>query len=436
MSRLCLIVLLSLPLVAVAQVRVDGVRVWASPDATRVVLDISAPVEHSVFKLEGPDRIVVDLGNAVLPRPLGDPETTDGLVRGLRTGVHNQRDLRLVLDLSGPAEPRSFVLRPNETYGHRLVIDLVPVGARTADRVAPPPQRAALRDLVIAIDAGHGGDDPGAIGPSGVYEKNIVLAIAQRLARLVEAEYGMRPFLVRSGDYYISHGERIQRARQAGADLFISVHADAFHDARAHGTSVYILSERGATTEAARLLAERENAADLIGGVSLDDKDDMLASVLLDLSQTGVIGASRSVGNEVLRELGRLGRARRDSVQGANFLVLKAPDVPSILVETGFISNPQEEARLRDAGHQLAVARGMLNGIRAYFADHAPPDTLVAVNGIGAPPAGATPHVIARGETLSGLARRYNVSVQALRSSNNLASDRIRVGQTLLIPQG
>ncbi|MCA1798185.1 MAG: N-acetylmuramoyl-L-alanine amidase [Xanthomonadaceae bacterium] len=423
-----------LPLVAVGQsARVEGVRVWEAPDNVRIVFDVSGPIEHSVFKLDGPDRIVVDITDAVA-RNLPATGINGGLVRNVRTGVRNGTDVRVVLDLSGPAQPRSFLLRPNDRYGHRLVIDLAPAQAQVRQAAVTRSAPTALRDLVIAIDAGHGGEDPGAVGPSGLHEKEVTLQIARRLARLVEAEYGMQAVLTRTGDYYVDRSERINRARAARADLFVSIHADAFTDPRAHGSSVYTLSERGATSEAARLLAERENAADLIGGVRLNDKDDMLASVLLDLSQTGVIGASRTVGAAVLEQLHQVGRVHKREVQAANFLVLKAPDVPSILVETAFISNPTEEGRLRDANHQQVLAQAVMGGIRAYFTDHAPPTTLVAVNGIGGGQRGGVPHVIARGETLSHIARRYNVSIQQLRSSNNIASDRIRVGDTLLIP--
>ncbi len=422
--------LLLVPLAAEsAPVRIADVRVWEASDSTRIVFDVSGPVEHSVFTLTGPDRIVIDIDGADVPTVLPSIADASGLLKGLRSGRRNTSDIRLVLDLSGPATPRSFVLRPNDTFGHRLVVDLVPPVGKARAAVAP----AKLRDLVIAIDAGHGGKDPGAIGPSGVREKEVVYAIAKHLKQLVDREQGMRAMLVRDGDVYVSHGARIQRAREAQADLFISIHADAFYDRRAHGSSVYVLSERGATSEAARLLAERENASDLVGGVKLDDKDDMLASVLLDLSQTGVIGASRTFGEQVITELHKLGRVHKREVQAANFLVLKAPDVPSVLVETAFISNPSEEARLRDARHQQSVASALLSGIRAYFADHAPPGTLVAVNGLGPAPR-RVEHVITRGETLSGIAQRYNVSLNALRTNNNIASDRIRVGDILLIP--
>ena len=415
-------------------VQVEGVRVWEAPDNTRVVFDISGPVEHSLFRLDGPDRIVIDLTDATVPRELGDVGSADGLVRRLRTGIRDGDDLRVVLDLATAAKPKSFVLRPNGTYGHRLVVDLFPE-QRRAPSTPVQPADSALRPLVIAIDAGHGGEDPGAIGPTGAREKDVVLAIAKRLAALVDAEYGMRSLLIRDGDFYVDHGERIRRARAARADLFVSIHADAFTDPRAHGSSVYILSERGATSEAARLLAERENAADLVGGVNLSQQDDMLASVLLDLSMTGVIGASRTVGGAIVDRLHDVGRVHKREVQAANFLVLKAPDVPSVLVETAFISNPSEEKKLRDPAHQQRIAQALMAGVRTYFEAHAPPNTLIAANGIGGG-VGGRPHVVSRGDTLSGIARRYNISVQQLRSVNNIASDSIRVGDTITIPSG
>ncbi len=416
-----------------APVRVDGVRVWEAPDNTRVVFDISGPADHALFQLDGPDRIVIDVANATIVDGLPKVGSADGLVRSLRTGVRNDTDLRVVLDLAGAAKPKSFVLRPNDTYGHRLVIDLFPNTPRASTTRAPErPAPDALRNLIIAIDAGHGGEDPGSIGPGGAREKEVVLAIAKRLAALVNAEYGMHAVLIRDGDFYVDHGERIKRARDARADLFMSIHADAFTDPRPQGSSVYILSERGATSEYAKLLAERENAADLVGGVKLDDKDDMLRSVLLDLSMTGVIGASRTVGSALVGELQQIGRVHKREVQAANFLVLKAPDVPSVLVETAFISNPTEERKLRDPAHQQRIAQALMNGVRAYFVDHAPPSTLVAVNGVGG--SKGRPHVIARGDTLSGIARRYNISVQQLRSINNIPSDQIQVGQVINIP--
>ena len=320
-------------------------------------------------------------------------------------------------------------MAPEGRYGHRLVIELEAGGRPT------PVLRVddgMERDLVIAIDAGHGGEDPGAIGRGGTKEKDVVLAVARRLAAEIDAEPGMRAVLVRTGDYFLRHRDRMERARRHRADLFVSIHADAFKNRRARGSSVYVLSQKGATDEAARWLAARENAADLVGGVSLDDKDDMLASVLLDLSQNASIGASLDVGDHVLKRLGHIGRLHKRTVQQAGFLVLKSPDIPSILVETAFISNPEEEQLLRSRTHQARISAAVLSGIREYFYANPPPGTWVAHNLHHRP----REHVISRGDTLSGIATRYNVSLTALRRFNGLSGDRIRIGQVLRIPTG
>ncbi len=355
-------------------VSVTGIRLHADSDATRVVFDLSAPVDHYVFALTGPNRVVVDLSGAklaVAPMPEGA-----GAVERLRSGQRD-RTLRVVLDLKGEqVRARSVILPPNDTGSHRLVVDLVP--ADEAHAPAPVVVAPARRDVLIAIDPGHGGNDPGAVGRRGTYEKRVVLEIARRLAALVDAEPGMRAMLTRDGDRFVSHRERMKRAREQRADFFVSIHADAFKDASVRGSSVYALSTSGATSEAARWLAERENAADLIGGVKLDDKDALLASVLLDLSQTAAISASLKAGSLIIDELATVNRVRRRDVQQAGFLVLKSPDIPSVLVETAFISNSDEERRLGDAAYQEKLAGAMLRGIRNYFADHAPPDTLLA----------------------------------------------------------
>jgi N-acetylmuramoyl-L-alanine amidase len=287
---------------------------------------------------------------------------------------------------------------------------------------------AVGRDIVVAIDAGHGGEDPGAVGANGRREKDITLAIARRLERLVRAEPGMRPVLTRTGDYSVGLRKRTQLARKHKADFFVSIHADAFKDQRARGSSVFILSDRGASSEAARWLAEAENAADLVGGVSLDDKDDVLASVLLDLSQTGTRKASLDGAQSVFDQLGKLGEVHAGEVQQAGFVVLKAPDVPSLLVETAFISNPDEERRLRNPAHQQLVAEAILRGIRAYFHKSPPPGTLVAMQQ-------DRKHTIAAGESLAAIAQRYAVTVDSLREVNGLGTDRVRVGQVLRIPE-
>ncbi|MCO6412736.1 MAG: N-acetylmuramoyl-L-alanine amidase [Thiogranum sp.] len=413
--------------------QVQGVRLWAAPDNTRVVLDVSGPVQHRLFTLANPDRLVLDITDAQIRDDLKSGATSGGMVRNVRSGPRNKNDLRLVLDLTGPVKPKSFALKPNDEYGHRLVIDLFSAGA--AKKTSPAPVKAAsepaqLRDLVIAIDAGHGGEDPGARGRKGTREKDVVLGIARRLAALVEKEPGMRPVLIRDGDYYIGLRQRMDKARQHRADLFISIHADAFRDSKVQGSSVFVLSSRGASSEMARWLAARENAADLVGGVSLDDKDDLLAEVLLDLAQTATLEASTAVAGNVLREMQRVGKVHKRQVQHAGFMVLKSPDIPSMLIETAFISNPSEEQRLRNSGHQDKVARAILDGVRNYFTSNAPPGTLLASNNI------ARRHVVRRGDTLSQIAQRYGVSLDTLRSTNKLRNDRVLVGNVLTIPAG
>lgn len=425
---LLLLLLLSIS-VSVPAATVNGVRMWTGPDGTRLVFDISGPVNHAVFALHGPERVVVDMKNTRLRDTPAGLNFKNGLVRGLRSAKRNGGDLRMVLDLRSKVQPKSFLLKPTQQYGHRLVIDLQNTRAKPATRVARSVRHSAgvaLRDVVIAIDAGHGGEDPGASGKLGTREKNVVLAIARELEKLVKKEPGMRPVMIRTGDYYVSLRKRIQKAREMRADLFVSIHADAFRNGQARGASVYVLSQKGATSEAARWLAESENKADLIGGVSLDDKDNLLASVLLDLSQNATIVASLEVGDNVLSELKKIGRVHRRRVEQAGFVVLKSPDIPSILVETGYISNRHEERSLRDKRHQRKLARAMLNGVRNYFANNAPPGTRLATTG--------RQHVIRRGETLGGIAQRYRVSQAALRTTNNLSSDLLKIGQTLRIP--
>lgn len=418
--------------VAFAGVDLLSVRLWAAPDHTRVVFDTSGPVTHNLFTLQNPDRLVIDVPAA---RARAGLEASGGLVKGIRAARNAPDTLRIVLDLKQAVRPRSFNLTPNGQYGNRLVIDLYDADTHEAPAAASTPsgpprvkksvagQAGKLRDLVIAIDAGHGGDDPGAIGRRKTCEKDVVLAIARRLARLVKQERGMRPVLIREGDYYVGLRQRIEKARKHKADLFISIHADGFTDHRASGSSVYVLSRRGASSEMARVLAARENAADLVGGVSLDDKDDLLREVLLDLSQTATLEASFSVADNMLDELKQIGKTHKSSVQQAGFVVLKSPDIPSILVETAFISNPAEEQKLRNPRHQQQLASAMLHGIRDYFGKHPPPGTLVARQ-----------YVVKRGDTLSEIAQQFSVSLSSLRGYNSLQSDTLRVGDTLRIP--
>ncbi|NIR32661.1 MAG: AMIN domain-containing protein [Gammaproteobacteria bacterium] len=410
---------------ALAQVQVESVRMWPAPDHTRVVFDITGPVDHTLFQLSDPDRVVVDLRNARFETTVPSPEGQDKFLARIRSAPRNHGDMRVVFDLKRAAQPKSFLLKPNSKYGHRLVIDLREKngGARSAVKSARS-RPAKLRDVVIAIDAGHGGEDPGAIGHQGTFEKNVTLAVAQEVEALINRERGMRPVMIRRGDYYIGLRERTDIARQHRADLFVSIHADAFRDRRARGSSVYVVSRNGASSEAARWLAEQENRADLVGGVSLDDKDELLASVLLDLSQTATLSASVDVADKVLEELRGLGRLRSRRVERAGFVVLKSPDIPSVLVETGFITNPHEERKLRTGRHRKALARAIVKGIHRYFDRNAPPGTLLATR----------EHVITRGETLSGIAQRYRISLDTLRAVNGIHGEHIVEGQILRIP--
>lgn len=427
MSVTLLLLGLTVP-VGAATVQLENVRIWAAPDNTRIVFDVSGPVEHRIEKLQDPRRIVVDILNAGLNTTLPQPQAGDNYLYQLRSGVQNQSGLHMVLDIKRDAEISSFLLPPNQGYGHRLVIDLSETGVRQElQTVTVNKTPAGTRDVVVAIDAGHGGDDPGARGPGGAREKDLVLQIARQLAEMVNKERGMRALLVREGDYFMPLRKRMEKARQNKADLFISIHADAFRDSGVKGASVYILSDRGASSEAARLLAERENASDLIGGVRLDVEDDTLASVLLDLSQTASLEMSIDVADRVLASLKNLGNIHKRQVQSAGFAVLKSPDIPSILVETAYISNPAEEKKLRDSGYQQRMAGAILQGLRGYFIENAPEGTMLAT-------LARRQHVISRGETLSAIAAQYRVNMQELRKHNGLKSDQIRTGQVLSIP--
>lgn len=453
------VLLAALAAEALAASDIRSVRLWRAPDNTRLVFDLSGPVQHSVFTLAAPDRIVIDVSGAKLATSLEQLSLANTPITGVRSAQRSADDLRVVIDLSAPVSPKSFTLAPNQQYGHRLVVDLfdqssAPPSAPTSSVAAsappvpvtptqPPPKLTPVpngkRDIVIAIDAGHGGEDPGALSPvKGQYEKNVTLAISRELQRQINAEKGFRGELVRTGDYFIPLRKRTEIARKKGADLFVSIHADAAPRASAFGASVYALSERGATSETARWLADAENQSDLIGGagnVSLDDKDKMLAGVLLDLSMTASLSSSLNVGQKVLSNMSSITPLHKRRVEQAGFMVLKSPDIPSILVETGFISNPNEAKKLHTASHQQALARSITTGIKQFFHENPPPGTYVAwLRDEGKIVAGPREHVVARGESLALIAQRYQISLAALRSANKLNGDVIKVGQTLQIP--
>ena len=418
-----LFLLCSLPLSAA---EVSGFRVWADPVKTRAVLDLDKKTAYKLFTLQNPHRVVVDLEGSSIDIPMELDEEHAGLITGVRYGQPENNTLRVVFDLSESAELKSFLLEPTAQYSHRLVIDLFAKSSRQSSSLVKHMTdiNKPNREVVIAIDAGHGGEDPGAIGQNRTREKDVVLQIARELKKSIDAQPGMQAVLTRDGDYYIPLRERYEKARKARADLFVSIHADAFTKRSVRGSSVFVLSARGASSEYARLLADSENASDLVGGVTLSDKDDMLASVLLDLSQSATREASNKVATDILSAMKRNGTVHKNHVGRANFMVLKSPDVPSVLVETAFISNPSEERKLRDKRHQEALATAMLRGINRYFANHPPPGTRLASREV----------IIQRGDTLGDIAQQYQVSLTNLKDYNDLKSDVLYVGQTLRIP--
>ncbi|MEQ9452845.1 MAG: N-acetylmuramoyl-L-alanine amidase [Pseudomonadales bacterium] len=413
----------------------QSVRMHEAPDSTRVVFDTTAAVEYKVFTLENPHRVVVDL-LGVEPRARFNPAAVAigrQRVSKLRTATRDD-GYRVVIDTKMPLTPKAFKLKPIDPYGHRLVVDLFIKDAPVKE--APKRPVRPDRDIVIAVDAGHGGDDPGAIGPGKVAEKRVVLQIARRIVANLNDHKGFKGVLVRDGDYYLPHRKRTDIARENRADLFLSIHADAFHSSRVAGASVYTLSDRGATSETAAWLAERENRSDLLGGVgdvSLGDKDPVLAQVLLDLSMDANRSQSIDAGKSVLAHLGKVAKLHKNRVEQAAFVVLKSPDMPSMLVETGFISNPAEARRLSQAEHQSKLARAIANGVVQFMRDNPPPGTLLANN---PDIRDEFRYTITRGDTLSTIAERYGVSSRSLKSHNGLSSDKIRVGQVLVIPGG
>jgi N-acetylmuramoyl-L-alanine amidase len=409
---LSLAALVLLPLVnsAFAGTPIISARVWPAPDYTRLTLESASPIQYSLSTVKNPDRVVIDLERVALTTEIeklpAKIDAGDPYIQTVRVGRYKPDVLRLVLDLKTTAVPQAFVLKPVGDYGHRLVLDIYPVvppdplmallnenttamlrdeikadaapgvnAALKPTRGAPSPRKSKpemIRLITVAIDPGHGGEDPGAISRSGTNEKNITLAIARKLKAKIDKEPNMRAALTRDGDYFISLPMRLVKARQLNADLFVSVHADAFIKPHARGSSVYALSERGATSAAARWLAKKENEADLIGGVNLNIKDPYLKQTLLDLSQTATINDSLKLGKEVLLEIGDINHLHKNDVEQAGFAVLKSPDIPSILVETAFISNPDEEKKLKDTAYQDKLAEAILAGIKRYFANNPP----------------------------------------------------------------
>lgn len=429
-NKLYSLLLLLLALFSVGSMaanQVQGVRIWPSPDNTRVVFDLSAAPDHKYFTLDNPHRLVIDLSNIKGGSSLPAVSGESPLIKAIRSSGDANR-MRIVLDLAKSTKANVFALSPTAPYGHRLVVDLPddqPV------QNAPPPAIRAARDIVIAIDAGHGGEDPGSIGPSGFYEKNITLPVARQLAQLIDRQPGMKAMMVRTNDYYIHVNRRTEIARGQQADLLVSIHADAFTTPQPRGASVWVLSLRRATTEVGRMLEQTERHSELLGGVAEIIKDSAneryLAQTVLDLSMNHSMVTAYQVAGEVLQELGKVAHLHKKEPQAASFGVLKAPDIPSILVEIGFISNPQDEKLMRSSAHQAKLAQSLFTALKRHFEKSPPADSLFAQQR-------AREHRVSAGESLSLLAQRYNVSVDELRNLNQLTTDSIRVGQTLRIP--
>jgi len=357
------------PAFAKANTALTGIRISQSADDhTRVVFDLSGDFEHRLFTLDDPHRVVIDLHNTRESQAIDISRKSTSLMSGIRSASKDNGRLRVVLDLKGKARPRSFELKPDGKSGHRLVVDL------HATKLSPTPIKTSQRErnqrkkqFVIAIDPGHGGRDPGAIGRKGTREKDVALSVGKKMKTLINRSSGYRAILTREGDRFLSLRNRVKKAREAEADIFVSLHADSFKSPNVKGASVYALSLNGASSEAARIIAEKENASDLIGGISLDDKDDLIASVLLDLSQSATIQDSLELGSDVLSKIGKVSKLNNKKVQQAGFAVLKAPDMPSILIETAFLSNPAEEKKLRNPKHQHRLAKAVFSGIQNHL---------------------------------------------------------------------
>ncbi len=434
---------------------------YSSPDKTQVLLESKAPIVHRILTLDQPDRVVIDLPGATLAGELPSPRIDDAILIGIRGGMRRADELRLVLDLKGPARVKSFNLQESGGSRHRVVIELLPQAqpqdsafvrvSTQAQAASPRPvaRSSQRRTALIAIDAGHGGEDPGAIGPNGLREKDVTLAIARKLVRLIEREPGMQAFMIRDADRYIGLRERPAAARARRADLFISIHADAYSDPNARGSSVYTLGTGSASSEMASSVAEHENGSERVALAEPSRSEALLDAVLQELTRNATLEQSDVAAAFILRQLKRAGVIHRGEVQHAGFVVLKSTDLPSVLVEAAFISNMEEERLLATDAYQQLIAQAILGGIKDYLDAHPPqglsplPETprgpreqLPQLRSAERTQPGRTrEHVISQGDTLSAIAKRYRVSLSSLRAENGLGeNDVIRVGQVITIP--
>lgn len=422
---------LAAPLEAWAeQAKIERIHAVEEESRLRIIFDLDNVPEHEIFTLPNPNRVVIDFQQTELAT---QRLPSSQLLRDVRSGVQKNGELRLVLDVRQQVKTRSFLIGRGGEHGHQLLLDLTPAGAaalKGSRERLQPVQSVAERSknrALIAIDAGHGGVDPGAIGASGTYEKNVVLAVARKLRDLIEQAPNLEPLMIRDGDYYMALRDRTRKARRHEADLFLSLHADGAENPNVKGASVYALSVDGATSARARMLAQRENSADFLGGVSLEDKDKNLRTVLVDLTRGATIETSLEVGDYMLRELDRHADLLRSRVDQAGFVVLKSVDMPSLLIELGFMTNAEEERRLKDPSYQDSLAEGILSAVRDYANNYILPEMRRAQGG-------SMEYTVQRGDSLSQIARKYQVSTDAIKRANNLSGDRIYAGNTLVIP--
>lgn len=418
---------------------VEAVRVWRAPDHTRLVFDLSDSTDYQLFSLTDPERVVLDISNAALLGDLSDLNFIDTPVRGIRTAQRDDKSLRVVLDLTATVRPEAFTLGANGEFRDRLVVDLFDLDPRpvVTARTTPVVRQDDRRDLVVAIVAGHGGEDPGALSyDRKIMEKNVTLAISRAIRDRLNATPGYRPVMIRDGDYTVELQDRPKIGRDNRVDIYLSIHADSYPGRAAQGVTIYALSGDTADAENARRISQKENRADLLGGMegdtNISDVDDDLALTLLDLSMAWSIEQSVKLGTHILTEMGQVARLRRDKVQAGNLWELRSPDIPSLLIETGYLSNPDEAKKLAARDYQERLAGAIVEGVMAYFYAAPPPGTLVAwqkANGIR--PAAPTSYIVQRGDSLSVIAERHGMTLAELKSRNGLTSNTIRVGQEL-----
>jgi N-acetylmuramoyl-L-alanine amidase len=425
--------LMSFSTVSFAKNTIEGLRIWPSPDTTRLVFDLSDTPEYTYFTLKNPQRLVIDIENMPNNFDFSTIVNESKLVKKVRySTAKNSQSVRVVVELNKKLEKNIFALPPTAPYGNRLVIDLNDPDS-SAPQIVLNSKSTTDRDIVIVIDAGHGGEDPGSVGPSGSYEKNITLGIAKRLESLISKEKGMKAVMTRTGDYYISPNKRPQLAREHKADMFVSIHADAFTTPHPRGASVWVLSMKRANTELGRWLERTERHSELLGGAAEIIQDTAneryLAQALLDMSMDHSLTTSYNVSRDMIKHLSKVTKLHKKTPQAASLAVLTSPDIPSILVETGFISNPQEEKNLNWSQYRQRLAQSVFNGLKQHFTSSPPDGSLWAKW-----KQEKRTHRVRSGESLSLLAQRYNVQISTLKKANNLNTDVVRIGQVLMIP--